>query len=208
MVGVSRVKDIIESKADFVEVELDSIERVGTTSDGDRYRVLETDADSEIDQVGFEITYPESSPMAEQMFRDRVEGYLNALADSTSDDGDTDESAESEEEPSVAETPDEGPRRSDTGATVSETSQQDPRNDHSPSTSAPDVETTLDVAITAESVAELRAELDGITADDDALAELEARIDDVESRLERVEGALDALASISTDEGPLSEQTE
>jgi hypothetical protein len=200
MVGVQAAKRMIDSQADLAGVDIEATTLVDTDSDGDTFRVLETDADTEAEQVGFQITHP-GGPMGDRMFKDRLKQYFDALreqqrsddrdtsADTTeTDDTDTDDAADASE----SDTP-----TDDHSARIAETSATDPPPSHdvSADTTTPLVDTSIDVAITDDSINALRAELDDVT-DPETVVELEARIDSLEDRVETLEAAFDALASV------------
>jgi hypothetical protein len=187
MVGVQAVKRMIDSQADLAGVDVEATTLVDTDADGDTFRVLETDADTEAEQVGFQITHP-GGPMGDRMFKDRLKQYFDALQEQQRSD-DPDDSADTTETDDTD--------TDDHTAQMAETPATDPRPSHdvSADTTAPSVDTSIDVAITDDSIDALRAELDDVT-DPETVVELEARIASLEDRVETLEAAFDALASV------------
>lgn len=76
--GSSNAKEKIRREADFHDIELETIRKVDSDGVGTTYRVLETDGESEADQVGFDVTHPDG-PAGEQMFSNKLNDSFQAL---------------------------------------------------------------------------------------------------------------------------------
>jgi flagellin-like hook-associated protein FlgL len=153
---------LVEREARDHDIDIAAVRRVDTGDLGPVYRVLETDADAEKDQVGFQIEYPTTAPNPETMVRSQLKKYLTALAGTARDEtepGYTVNEQSSDATDSVPETP----TSTDVSATAPGATQMH-----------------IEVALTAESVQTLTDELGEVTA-------MQNRLDDIESRLDQLE---------------------
>lgn len=90
---IETLKESVEREAELHPVELDAVKHVETDDSdaGITLRVLETDAADESDQIGFQITKPDTQ-MGRQVFSERLGSGFRALTDHLRDNGSDDDS--------------------------------------------------------------------------------------------------------------------
>lgn len=191
-------------------IELDAVREVDSKGPGTTYRVLETDADDEADQIGFDVTHP-GGPTGNQMFSNKLEGSMDALRQYL--DGEDPNEADDYETETVSD-----------DVVEERTSHIDRKQDDESESGRDETKmsrSTLDVnegtMVSSESISgedPLRVVRDGVQITleltDDQLEKLEdgfgelidernERIDDLEQRVETLESALSGLANIGGD---------
>ena len=197
------LKDQIESAADRRDIQLDAIK---TLNDGEQrtFRVLETDGESEADQVGFQITHP-GGPTGDDMFRRHLNNAMDQLRDHVNGDFDPEEEAEptvddETTEADVAENDVEDDPADTESDAVEETTEEDldlsePR--HVPSKTSAEITVSFD----DDQLEEIREMFDETTEEITASHEdLDERLDSLDERISRLEEALSGLAQVSADE--------
>lgn len=183
------IEDEIERAASSRDIDLDRVQFLEEVDEGRRFRVIETDAESETDQVGFEILYPDA-PHASSMFSRRLGQYMDELRSYLEDDPGDDQ------ETGVAETPDEDPRETeqddhaDASRDTARSAEQNPSQESGGT--AHKLEATI--SLDDESLEEFERLLDEELSE---RVELERRVDELEQRVDRLETALSGLAEVT-----------
>lgn len=200
---ITSLKESVEREAEMHPVELDAVRHI-KNEDGESgitLRVLETDAEDEADQVGFQVTKP-NTQMGRQVFSERLGQGFRALTDHLRDTGDSDNS---DSERQVSDVSD-----ATTSEATDDTEEQVEQPDQSNTTSKPaQSQPTREVgsfSITTEldddSLNALADELDNtfedITdelPDEERIGDIEDDIDDLDDRLSVLEEKLAMLGS-------------
>lgn len=191
--------DEIERVADRRDIALDDVSTVNSDEPGLTVRVLETDAESEVDQVGFQITKP-SGNRGDQMFRRNLRQYFDALEDALrestvsdqADQGDSDDDLDALEKAARDEDVDVDRSESSESAQIAQTPESDPRAQSSESDSAI-TEEIGQFTITA-SVEIDEGDLADITESiEDATQTLQEDIDDLDERISAIEDTFSQL---------------
>lgn len=164
--GTRDVQAIVDDEAERIGIDIDAVRRTEETQYGEVYRILEHDAADETDQVGFQVTVPDSIEEEDRVIR-QIKSGLSALA------------GRDEEDTPDTEMP------ADTTPTTEDTDDQPDSSEPRPTVSDPVVAVSVDVTdeISAE-IATLRGQMDyeeDLDAAMDRLDELEARLDRIES---------------------------
>lgn len=201
----SEIDSLIESverEAEMHPIELDAIRHVETDDDGAgiTIRVLETDAISSEDQVGFQVTKP-NTQMGRQVFSERLGQGLRSLASHVRDKDDESDSEgqrskgdiETESTDDIPDTDDYAKEYDGSVPTGSETASQ-PTHEIG--------EFTVTARIGDESLAGLQKELDDAFEDisdeipsEERIANIEEKQDDLDDRLSVLEEKLAILGS-------------
>lgn len=203
----SEINSLIESvkrEAEMHQVELDAVRHIeDEDSDvGITLRVLETDAENEADQVGFQVTKP-NTQMGRQVFSERLSQGFRALSDHLRDGDD------SNGEDSERQIPDEDassePEMTEDAATESTEPNTQPNSAPAPKQSQPtrevgsfSITTELDDDSLEALAAELDDTFDSITdelPDEERIDGLKEDIDDLDKRLSVLEEKLAMLGS-------------
>lgn len=198
----SSLKEQIESAADRRDIELDAIDLISEDEEKRTFRVLETDADREADQVGFQVHYP-GGPTGDSMFKrhlnnaiDNLQAHLNSEASDTDDTDDTDEELDELERLAEEHDPDQD----------REPLEDDSREARptSPVVEQPGEITSraqITVRFDDEQIEDIREMFEETSeAITDSHEDLEERLDDLDERISRLEEALGGLAQISADD--------
>ena len=206
------LKDKIETAASRRDIELDSIRVIADNDDQRTFRVLETDAETEADQVGFQVTHP-GGPTGDSMFdrqlnnaMDNLRAYLNGEdpneatddADALEDQSTGDDAEYPEPESENAD----GSVMTDAFEDSRETTEtaEDPEPEN-PKRVEPSASAQITVAFDDDQIDEIREMFQETT---DEIAEshedLDERIDELDDRISRLEEALSGLAQVSADE--------
>lgn len=191
--GASDPKEKIRREADFHDVELEAIRKVESEGVGETYRVLETDAESEADQVGFDVTYPEG-PAGEQMFSNKLSDSFTALKDYINGDDPNEVTDEVvEEHRDELEAHDAQTAQDDEPA---QTSQTEMTSESRAPTASTDAETIVEeqIGVTVEFTDEQADEIEQAFVD--AVEHRDERIDELEDRVDRLEELLSGLADL------------
>ena len=199
---ITALKESVEREAELHPVEIDAVKHIDTDEPGTTLRILETDAEDESDQVGFQVTKPESD-MGRQVFGERLGDGFRALVDHLRD-GDTDDS-DSERQRSEDQSMDAEDMSSDDpgyGGEKTGDTEMKPNPKHpSPPTREVgtfSITTTVDEDSLEQLVEELDRTFEEITdefVDEEVVESNENRIDDLDERLSLVEEKLAALGS-------------
>lgn len=157
----------IESIAETKGIDLDDIQvREDTTDDGDQlvvFRILETQAETEEDSVGVQVSKLPSVQTGDMTFRNDVQKKLSSLKNYLSESSEMVAAEQDDDEATVAETSDEDPR---------DTKQTDRSQTHTRSTDG------------SGPGAEIDARMDEIESD---LRDLELRVEAIEEKAEVLE---------------------
>lgn len=178
-----------EREADEYDFDLEAIREIDSDADGTTIRVLESDVDSEKNQVGFQVTKPPGE-FGDRMFSKGLTDKMRALRDHIrSDDNDAEEIPD-EDSATVTETPAEDPRQS--------TDEQTPSVPNAAQASSG---MDLTVALDEDSLEDLQEEfdrflqdVDDVTVDHSRVDELEENQADIDKRLASIEEKLSLLA--------------
>lgn len=200
MRSVSRLKEYAESEAEDMGIEIDAVREVETDTDGVTIRVLETDAENEADQVGFQVSRP-NVDTGRNMFNRRLANGLRSLRSHIKDDdSESDSTSEVESDPEDGSTKNqsETPSPQHTSAVVDENSAT--RSDTPPTTELGgfSVRVELEEESRSEITDSLESTLDEFeeqTISVEEFRELEQRIEDVDERLQSLEEHLSMFGS-------------
>lgn len=181
----STLTDKVRREAESRGIDIDDV-RIADDVDGDgtTVRIIETDAEDEVNQVGAQVTHP-GGQRGQMMFDDRLRSTLDALEEHLGIDDNS--SAE------IAETPDEDPRP--------DTTESPSTDDHDAQVRQPSessaTETRSDETDSSTTSTELDAtlEVDGLDDYADRLDAVEARINELEERVETIEEIFDAVGN-------------
>lgn len=193
-----RLIEKVEDEAEMQGVELDAVRQVDSDANGITIRVLETDADNEADQVGFQVTKP-NVETGRTMFNKRLSDGMRSLRDILKDDDDgSDDDSEEEFEP-------ESETSSETTEAMSDmASSHDEYAKPSTETTHQEVgEFELTASVDDESLEALRDELDTMfdevneefVTSEEAEA-IDDRLDDLDDRLTSLEETLSMLGTV------------
>ncbi len=183
MRSTTELKDYVWEEAEEMGVEIESVREISDNNDGTTLRVLLEDGDTEADQVGFQVSRP-NVDTGRNMFNRRVANGLRELRKRLrGDTGDIDQSATDPQ---------------------TETDQNDQEPTSEPTldiTTPPSGSLSVTVKLDDDSQSELEAEFEALleeiedsTVSPGQLEELETRIDDIDSRLQKFEETFSAFA--------------
>lgn len=178
-------KNRIKREADSYGIELDAIRTVDSDGRGTVFRVLETDADDEVNQVGFQVQKMPNS-RGPDMFENRLQDGLRQLRDVVRD-GSTDSEPRSIEE------------LEDNEADDTDESTSSSTEDESVPNTVERVEKQLGLRVTMddESLETFRDELEALLDEQDdtdaRLTMVEDDIDDLDGRITSIEQTLSAI---------------
>ena len=164
--------------------DLDAIREVSSDANGTVIRVLLEDAESEADQVGFQATKPPGQ-LNDTMFTKRLKNGMRELNDILAGKQPT--------QSNTADTPDEDPRES---STTEQTEPSDSVESDSTVSQVAEADLTVELAITNESIEEIRSVLSDELED----APRTERVDEIDERLTSLEERLSLLGSVADDD--------
>jgi len=199
---VTALKETVEREAELHPVEVDAVKHINDDQPGTTLRILETDAEDEADQVGFQVTKPESD-MGRQVFNERLGDGFRALVDHLRN-GDTDDS-DSERQSSEDQSMDAADMSSDDPGDTGEQT-EDAETKPNPQHQSPptrevgtfSITTTVDEDSLEQLVEELDRTFEEITdefVDEETVESNTDRIDELDERLSLVEEKLAVLGS-------------
>lgn len=178
----------ITRAAEIRDIELDAVRVIDADVEGQRtFRVLETDAPEEVDQVGFQITYPDG-PTADMIFGNQLEKYMDSLREHVHGESSTDDSEMEDDSTSEEVVPTDGEAAQPTGSSEMNAETIDGK----------DFSTTVSLEFDSESIAELQAMLEETL--EDVPEDVDERLDDIDTRLSRLEDAIGGLADLTAQE--------
>ena len=191
------LKESINQAADRRDIELDAVELVDDDGTQRTFKVLETDAETEKDQVGFQITFP-GGPTGDMMFRKRLNQYMDQLQEHVNggdvEDNDTSTESTDDQEPEQTESED-----------VDDRDAPSADNESIPSSVSDDekfesytTEKTIEMVVTVDD--EIESSLDELVDDIEDIERLAERVEEIDERMDRLEDALGGLAQISQED--------
>lgn len=193
----------VEREAETHPVEIEAIRHIEGEEEGITLRVLETDADSEADQVGFQVTKP-NTQMGRTVFSERLGQGFRALSDHIRDGGDDEDGSDDNEQLSEGDDTDEEPNPepvSENSQMMSDT-ESVPTGDTVPEPTQEVGSFSITTELNEDSLNDLSAELDNtfeeITdelPDEARISEIEDDIDELDERLSVLEEKLAMLGS-------------
>lgn len=210
------LKERVRSKADEYNVDIDAVREIDTNGSGTTLRIVETDAPDEVDQVGVQITYPDTKT-GDMMFSDQLTGAIRQLRDYVDDTGDgngndNDNNSSSTDDNDTVDAND--GTGSDTDADDSDmdelerlaqneskdTDTSDSSADEgSQSSTHSDLSTTVTLEFDQDSLDEFKETIESSLPDEqpdmDHTEDIEGRLDAIEDRLDDIESAFAVLSS-------------
>jgi hypothetical protein len=199
--------ETVEREAELHPVELENIRHIENDDiDGITIRVLETDGETEADQVGFQVTKP-NTQMGRQAFTERLESGLRSLTDHVRDNDDTEDNADSERQNSEDDTTDseQDSQSVSESRDFSDETESDGSNETIPTRSREVGSFSITTELDQDSLGKLSAELedtfDELTdelPDEEKIADLEDNMDEIDDRLSVLEDKLAMLGSFDS----------
>lgn len=204
---ITTLKESVEREAEMHPVELDAIRHI-ENEDGESgitLRILETDGETEADQVGFQITKP-NTQMGRQVFSERLGQGFRALSDHIRN---GDDASESDSERQVSDTEDSVETETaeapvpDNSKHMEDDNSPAPAGHREPSPPTREVGSfSITTSLDEDSLEALATELDStfedITdelPDEERISGIEDDIDDLDDRLSVLEEKLAILGS-------------
>lgn len=199
---INSLIDTVEREAEMHPVDIEAVRHIeGDDSDGITIRVLETDATAESDQVGFQVTKP-NTDMGRQIFTERLGSGFRSLSDHLRSDDDSDDDPDDD---TLKETSSDQTESTESSSTEN-SRREEPMDDGSATDEI--IETrevgtfSITTSLNEDSLDRLSTELDTtfeeITdelPDEERIENIENDVDDLDERLSTLEQKLAMLGS-------------